>query len=130
VAVRTHDIAHGGFGKNPLDAGSADHPGHADPFVGSFAMIEIHGARRETLATVGASHPPEVVEHPRVQGPAASPLFEAPRSPNSLPVARPLLVLSSGPDSVTDRADDLALRNLGEEAVARASKRRRARQAK
>jgi len=70
VAVRAQDIALGGFGEDSFDAGAADQPGHADTFDAAFAMIEIHGARRESTATIGAWHLAKLVEHLSLPGPS------------------------------------------------------------
>ena len=128
MAVRAHDIALGSLGEDLLHPGSPNHPSNTDPLVAPFAMVEIHRAGRKPSATVGARHLPEGVEHLSVLGPATSPLFEAIRRLSGLPGSKPLLVLSSRPDSMTDRADNVALRNLGEEAGVRAAERCRARQ--
>jgi len=126
VAVRTHDIALGGLGEDPLDPRASNHPSYADPLVAPFAMVEINRARRKSPATVGTRHAPQVIENLRLPGPAASPLLEALRNPRGYAVAQPFLVLSPCTDSMADSAYHITLRNLSEEAAAGATQRRRA----
>ena len=129
MAVRADDIALGRFGKDARGPRSTDQTRDADAFPVGIQMVEVHRARREPAAAVDARAITKLIEEPAVFGPATTTLVEASRCPHRRSEPQALAVLGEGPDAVADRTHDVALRELGEQALHRRAERRAARQA-
>jgi hypothetical protein len=130
VAVRANDIALRGFREDRIDPGSADHPRYPDPLLAAVSMVEVHRARRKLTATVSAWDLAKAVQQRCVLGPSAPLPREVFRATRGRTPEQPFLMLRPRAEPMTNCTDDLALRNLRQEALTGAPERSRARQAK
>ena len=113
VTVRADDIALRGLCQHPIDR-AHDHSSDARDLGRWVAVVEIHGALRKRAAAIGARHRPQLIKQVRSVSPPLA-LFRDARRNGGRAAREPGSVLLARSEAVAVRADDVALRRLGEQ---------------
>lgn len=117
MAVRADDIALGGLGKDPGQAGSPDKRGKPRRLRRRISVIKVHRALGESSATVRTWDRPQLIKDICLIAPSEALFFDS-RRHGWRPRCKPLPVTASTSQAVAVRADDVALRCLGEDLLA------------
>jgi len=120
MAVRADDIALGYFCQDPVLSRTADHSCDSGYLARRLAMIEVHSARCEPSAAIGARNAAQVVEELTLGAPVVSLAVQVARRPlAALCLFKPPTMLIARTYSVADRTYDIALGDFCEEPSAR-----------